>query len=340
MRRMALAAACLFTLCGCGGSGFSGPSHFTDPVFTATPLAMSSIVRVWPLGALSGGAHEIPTKHSGMDMVDILHCPCDFSTPRDVFAPAGGTVNAIIRSGDDAIYVDVAEDFQYYIGHIVVTPGVDKGSRLSAGQKIGTTSGMAAGVDFGVVNLQVTNMFAAPERYPQIFRSADHPVSHFAEPLRSQLIAKITPAPALVYGRVSWDRAGTLEGNWYLEGTPDNETANQPDYWPNLLCFVYDPWFQDEVRIGFGTALTVNPVLVPNGGPVGISSGPAPETVTPASGLVVYQLASEVELVHTTSLAVGTLLVQMTDATHVTVEGFADQGEHTAFTANARHYVR
>src|SRR5438874_1141304 len=74
----------------------------------------------------------------------------------------------------------------------------------------------AGAMDLGIVNNAVTLFFARPDRYIPGTLHADSPFKYFAEPVRSQLYARVAAADK--DGRISFDQTGTLAGNWF---TPD-----------------------------------------------------------------------------------------------------------------------
>jgi hypothetical protein len=135
----------------CGGSGVSGP----DPVpggpspapapspatfvLRASPIEVSNLDLILPLGNLSPPSHTLPTDHIyfyvGYLRPEIRGVP--------VFAPGDGTVMSILPrdQGDVKIIVRPTSTFFYYLDHVVLDPGIRTGVRLTAGQRLARIAG-------------------------------------------------------------------------------------------------------------------------------------------------------------------------------------------------------
>ena len=80
----------------------------------------------------------------------------------DVVAPADGTIATIQHDADDAIYVTASSVHTYYVGHMLAASGLAVGQKITAGQRLGTTSPVSHALDLGVLNSTVTNAFVNP----------------------------------------------------------------------------------------------------------------------------------------------------------------------------------
>jgi murein DD-endopeptidase MepM/ murein hydrolase activator NlpD len=156
--------------------------------FTVAPLAVEALVNITALGNLNPPAHTTPSDHTYWNLTGGPGT----SPQLPVYAPASGVVSDV-RGGDDyKIMVNVTNTFVYYLDHIIPSAGIAQGSRVSAGDRIGVSSGRAAGIDFGLINMERPLAgLLAPDRYPAETRYADNPLKYYDEPLRTQLYAKV-----------------------------------------------------------------------------------------------------------------------------------------------------
>src|SRR5438034_7194097 len=151
--------------CG-GGGGGGGPSNTSDPcevaslgsanaafsaagIFNVSPILIGAISFITPLGNLNPpNAHVYPTDH-------MFLLPTNTAAGANVVsAAAAGKIVQLFQpagaGGDWKMVVQVDSSFVYYYDHITPAGGVAVGSTLNAGQAVGTNSGAAAAVDFGV----------------------------------------------------------------------------------------------------------------------------------------------------------------------------------------------
>jgi hypothetical protein len=339
MRRLGQAAlATLGVLAGCGGSsGTSNPAAPTQPaqepalaqtlVFSQSPIDVAAIEFVVPLGNLNPPDHTLPTDH-----VYFYHRLRNPAAPvYDVVAPAGGLVREARRGNDDVVRVQVTASATYYLGHVKLDPSIQQGLPIAAGQKLGTTSTLSYGLDVGLVNYDRTLSFVNPARYGDDTRNADSALRFFAEPVRSALYAKVDRRGGDLDGRIDFDVAGRLAGNWFLDGLPVGESTIL-GAGPKQLAFVRDVAEPDAVRISIGGTLAMEGVFaVP-------ASLPDPANVGPGSGRVAYPLYIGTP---GSGPAAGLLVVEMIDAETIRAEAFAgSQQSDAAFTPAAQVYRR
>ena len=334
---LALSAACG----GASGGGTStGPTGSTGPnlppgtpsgpfVFRASPIAVDAIRVITPLGNLNPPDHTVPTDHIYF-YVAIPDAGESPAARRTAFvAPADGTVTSLYTSSgttDVKVVVRATTTVSYYLDHLIPEISLVPGTKVTAGQRLGT-SGAAYAVDLGVMNDTVRLMgFVNPSRYPPDTLQAEAPLKYFEEPLRSQLYAKVQRIGPDLDGKIDFDIPGRLSGNWFGQGD------NIP------LAFAYDTFDPGQVRIAVAglprSGFYISLVFA-------IAAGdPFPRDVSVASGKVRYTLTNS----RTGPPLGGTpstrLLVQMLDEGRIRAEGFLYPSTADDFTSAAKTYVR
>jgi hypothetical protein len=322
---------------GCHGSdtptGTLPEGTGTRP-FTVAPVKMDSL-SIIALGWLSPPPHTTPSDHIylikgspvGRDMATL-------SSP--VYAVAGGVVIRLLQRGpgDTKLTIAVTSTFRYYFDHLNMTAGLTEGSRVTTGQVLGDTK-VAGGVDFGVINEEWTNPFVNPSRYGDDTRHADSPIKYFVEPLRSQLYAKVWREGADKDGRIAQDVAGTLAGNWFLEGLPNDASSMGPDGWNKQLAFVADPLVPSRPRVSIGGQLASSGLWT-------LAAGDPPfASITPASGQVQLHLTTvDPNYPDRPAVQIGMMLVQLLAPDRLRAEVFPSANEALAFTGAAKIYLR
>jgi hypothetical protein len=321
----------------CAGES-SAPAEppLVDIVFTVSPLRPEHLTYIAPLGGLNPPGHTIPNDHIGFYYVD--RCPCDLS-PRPVFAPAAGTVRVIRRESDDAIEVgepttatDSHKQPWYYMGHVILRPEIREGSRLVAGQEIGTTSARAFGVDLGVVDRRVQNRFIVRERYNDKALYGGKPLRYFTDPLRSELYARVRREGADKDGVFDYDIAGRLVGGWFHESVPRDYRSTSPEGWGRTLAFVYSEWNPAQPHVSVGGTITQPAVWWIDPG------DPDFRDVSTASGVVRYRLS--IAPASAARPPDYVLLVQLLADDRLKIEAFPGSAQPTDFTLNASIYRR
>ncbi|MBI1777945.1 MAG: hypothetical protein HYR63_21620 [Proteobacteria bacterium] len=308
----------------------SSPAIGAVPVlFTASPIDPNAIEWISPLGNLNPPGHALPTDHIYFYFADPDARESWVDRRTAVLAPADGTVADIFQGGpnstDIKVFVNVSATLSYYVDHVIPDYPIARGTRLAAGQRIGTT-GSAYAIDLGVVNHALTQGFANLSRYiAGETLHGDAPLKYYDEPLRSQLYGKVRRIGTECDGTFNYDVAGRLSGNWFSGGgtTP--------------LAFAYDTYDPSQVRISVPYGLKPHV----NGGTVAIAPGdPLPRDVSAASGKVLYTLTTSRTGLPLRGDPVGRLLVQMVDDTHIRVEMFSMSDSAADFTGNALIFAR
>jgi hypothetical protein len=332
-RLTAILAGAAIAACGGGRSSPVAPGAAADGPFAlkAAVVDPANVDFIVPLGNLNPPGHTLPTDHIYF-YVGFLR-PSIRAVP--VFAPGDGTVQDVFGSGtsDVKVFVRVNGTFSYYVDHVVPDAGIARGGRVTAGQRLGTSGTAGFGVDLGVLNFGLTVPFVTPGRYSGDSLHADAPLKYYDEPLRSQLYALVRREGADKDGKIDFDVAGRLQGNWFHESLPIGESA-QPAGWTRHLAFVYDNVQPAQPRISIGG-------VVASAGVFGVADGdPSFSTVTPESGIVAYRLRYGGALGAPLETQAGTLIVQMLDASRIRVEVSAAAVPPASFSAAAQVYVR
>ena len=325
------AAGCSRTTDPAGGDPPGGSSAAES--LTALPVDPQEIKYIVALGNLNPPGHTLPTDHMYLYMMNPDSCPCDLARQRTLYAPGGGVVAYVVRGADDGVTVRMNADVLYSLGHLLLDPAIQPGTPITAGQVLGTTSGLSFALDFGVYDRRVVNTgFVNPARYPATTLITDGPLKHYAEPYRTGLYALVRRDGAEKDGKIDYSQAGRLVGDWFLLGLPPADSYGPPG-WPKSLAFVYDNRHPTEVRISIGGTLALQGVYAI--GP----ADPVPATVAPAAGAVRYSLYSPFSMPPGGS-TLGALLVQMTAPDTLRVEAFPGAGGSVAFTDSAKVYTR
>ena len=314
---------------GCGGSsgGPDGPSGTPTPTaltFRASPIAMESIRWITPLGNLNPPDHSTPTDHIYFYFANPDAGETALARRTTFLAPADGTVLTVFSGvgSDSKLFVRATSTIRFYVDHVILDPGIGTGATLTAGQRIGTTGG-AFGIDLGVVNPAVTlTGFVNPSRYGEDTLHTDAPLTFYEEPLRGQLYAKVQRIGADLDGKIDFDVAGRLSGNWFTEQGA------------SALSFVYDTYDPSQVRIASAGAIGTPTVYAI------AATDPLPRDVSPATGRVRYTLTRSRTGLPAPGTPVGQMLVQMLDPQRIQAEIVLSLTPAADFSANARVLIR
>jgi hypothetical protein len=330
----------LLPSCGGGGGGSNGGGNGLPPgpgTFSVSPIEVAAITNLEPLGAMNPPGHTIPTDHVYFYYVPINIGPVAASEPWPVLpvrAPGSGKVSWMISSSgpntDSKVMVDMTGDFSYYVDHVVLDPGIQVGTAVSAGQRIGQTGPYSGAVDLGVVYRAVTLAgFVNPARYQGQTLHTDSPYRYFAEPLKSQLYALVRRNAADKDGKIDYDVRGRLIGNWFHESVAVADSMG-PTAWSKQLAICPDSNHPTQMRVTIGGYCGLLGKWKPSPG------DPDPNQVSLASGKVAYRL-----LYLGDDSRAGLMLVQLLDDTRIKLQVFpgstANDGD---FTSAALIYSR
>lgn len=281
--------------------------------FIHLPMELSDMSTVLPYGTMVG-AHVIPTSHGYFG-------PADYKSARDaypVYAIADGFIVNISHRGqavgDNQDPNHVTDEYQMWFEHsctfytyydlltslssdlLQAIGGPLKGFEnktvripVKAGQLVGRIGGQT--VDFGVWNFEKTpDYFVNPKSYEDDRPYLDDMFKYFAEPIKSQLLAKSARVVDPRSGKVNYDIKGKLVGGWFREGSGGfngppgvQQTANRR-YWDGHLAIAYDYIDPASIKFSIGnfkgsaTQFTVK------------GNAPDPATVGVETGLIKYEL--------------------------------------------------
>ena len=198
MQRLTIGLAAFVTagLTACGGSGGT-PTTPTDPgtpgtgpwAFRASPIDVALIHSIAPLGTVSGPSRWLPTDHLYFRFAEPSQSAVALRT--SFFAPADGTVRDVFPGAGSDVGVDitVTTTITYRIGHLIPSVALARGTRVTAGQRLGTT-GISFDIDLSLFNEALTLFFVNPVR-------AGNQV-HTDAPLK--VLRGTAPQPALCEG--------------------------------------------------------------------------------------------------------------------------------------------
>jgi len=330
--------------------------------FTHSPMDIGDIGAIQPYGTMVG-AHVIPTSHG-------YFAPLDFHGPRDqypVYAIADGFIVSISHRGESVGDgpKTAHDEYQMQFEHTCTFWSYyDLLTSLSpdlAGQLVGRVGGQT--VDFGVWNFaKDPAFFANPESYKGDENRfyLDDMYKYFAEPLKTELLAKSARVAEPKSGRVDYDIAGKLVGNWFKEGSggfsgpPNTQQTSDRRYWDGHLSISYDYVDPTQIRFSIGNYNSQAAQFSVKG------NTPDPKDVGVETGLIKYELVNAGYIngdtgepwmlappiakpqLKANGPVKGTALLQMTDANTLKLELFPGKTADAVsqFTSAALIYKR
>lgn len=372
-----LLLAVLVSLLGCGSQSGGGSSGTVT--FTVSPMSVGDYKAVGPMGNLNPRmGHAFPTDHGGFAFTQNTA-----GLYYNVYAPASGTIIEITynennwpaSSGQTGTYrdwtikIEHTKDFYSTFGHMsaldatiaaqagTIQPDVNNkvSIAVSTGQVIGLCGGrpgVVTGMDWFVTDYTAAaKSFINTNRYGRSLYS-----NHFLDYCNSGLKNIYTPLifnpdisplvtreTAPLGGKIDFDVAGKLCGNWFHNSITTTEAANSE--YNKQLSFVYDQYEPTKLRVTFGGpegAVGSSTVSTPLGLWVTtyqvVNNQPEPAAVNLASGEVIYWLRGLV--INNEQTIEATLLVKIIDDQTVKAEGFTGLVTTPAFTTNVQTYIR
>lgn len=336
----AIARSCLLVLFLCCGGGGSSSGSTLPPgpgTFTALPMDSIWLNHIISLGWINPPGHTIPTDHIYFGYVQKAGDPAP-TGPLAVYAPGAATIQQILQvpvSGiaEAKVWFRMTGTFTYYLDHLVLDSSLRVGSVVAAGQRLGTT-GLGPSFDMGVIDEQINLAFINPARYGAPGYSQTYhcgkPLTYFTDALKAQLYPLVDREGPDKDGRIDFDLPARLIGNWFLDVTPP--VTDGPSGWGRELAFAYDCQHPSKILISIGGTLPLmGKWAIP-------TDAPDPADIGVAQGLVVYPLWSPFD-----PIRVGTMLVQLTDASHIKVQVFTGvpaPGDVLTFDGTALIYAR
>lgn len=361
-----LAMVMLLTACTMNNNGDdiwtwgNYPELGTGPAeFTVVPLEDGTFNEITPMGHMNLPQHPIPTSAGGFQFSSNGYS-------RPVKAPADGIITAIrythVYSPDGtksfpdyAVRIYHTNTFITWYDHL---SAIDEAVLAKAGTlaegwtkayvpvKAGDVFGKTAASPEQVVGLgmyaydkEKTLDFINPEKYGPFGAHAVFAFDYFREDIKTQLFAYIKRTAKPRGGKIDFDVAGTLSGNWIVEGS---DVISSPDPWNYWLAFVYDMYYPESRRISIGVELGKT-IGKSNGILTQPVEGPAYTEATIGSDPVVYKLADAIEgmnSVPSTSDIKYTLLAQVVEENKIKVELFNGNIDSPSFTGSEIIYTR
>ena len=350
----------------CKGKG--GPVKLT-----ASPMNLRDIGFIIPMGSMVS-AHVTPVDHQ-------YYSPVNFNAPRDtydVFAPAKGYIVSVQHRtqfvGEQQKPVDeyrvIMEHsctfWSYFDLMTSLSPQIRsqiaafKGKSLRIPIKAGELLGKVGHqtLDFGVVNADVTLPgLLDPQQYqaePWKVHTVD-PFDYFAEPVKSELLAKDLRSALPRGGKIDYDIAGRLVGNWFREHTNGYAGVDKNRYWDSHLAIAYDNIDPSQIIVSMGNFNGIAQQFAVKG------NSPDPASVSQQTGLVIYELvpynytlgdsgqpwngtsyASNIHVTRRDDQVVGVILLQVLSAANIKVEIFPGltRAQVNGFDSHAQIYER
>ncbi len=332
-----------------------------------SPMDLKDISSIMPIGLLAG-PHVTPIDH-------LYFYPKDMKN-RDaapVYAMADGYITGYsartqnvqggAQKAEYRLFMQHSCDFYSYFDLMTsldssIASQMKDGEKLKVPIKAGQVLGRvgAQSLDTAIYNYAMTLPgFVRPESYvAEDWKiHTDDFFKYFDEPLKSQMLA-LNPRKVEPYGgKIDYDVAGKLQGNWFLEGTngyagPEKyHNGQNPDgkgYWVGHFSIAPDAVNVDLVDISFGeyngqaTQFTA------------LSSSPDPALVGPSDGVVKYELTRYIQptpnptggVMARDTKVLGTVLLQVLDGGKLKMQAFPGKmaSEVAEFTSAAKTYVR
>lgn len=322
MLRRRLLAATLLLGAACGHNTLSpGGSNVAQPFqFSSAPIELSEDAYVQQRGYDVGIRSEVRFHAAGtfIPLVDVVYAPAEGT----VVAVASGRIDFSAPTGDS-----------FYLTGVV--PTVVVGQHVAARQNVGTMQSKGrqgfSEIGLGLLSSAPRPGFLRPERLSRDAAYGLPALDYFSSSLKPALSAKLINQGD---GELAADVAGTLQGLWFLEGTPvpNSDAAVRI---ADQLWFV--PSGQAAGRLSVHFFQSPPDIGLTDGSVIPLSD-PSPRTVTAASGLVTYHVNTLFPIPEGVPRL---LLVQMIDASHVRAEAFVPSTPPPAsFTSKARVFVR
>jgi len=201
--------------------------------------------------------------------------------------------------------------------------------------------GVHPGFDIGLNDTKYEHYFANPDRYPIEYRSYIPFTDYLPSDLRDEIWAINPRTVEPRGGKIDYDVASTLSGNWFLEGT------TSLDQWSRQLIFARHELYADQVYISDASPLSDGDGKLNSGkSPLlwfVFGNEPLPENVTSASGKVKYSVAAWWKFrASVPPSPEGTLMVELIQDNKLKYEWFPGKSvdEVVEFTSSARMYER
>ncbi len=331
------------------------------------PMDLSDVGSIVPAGTLAG-AHVTPIDHLYFYPKDMKH-----RDAAPVYAMADGFIvdysertqsvdTGATKQGEFRLFIQHTCDFYSYFDLMTSLDdsiaaklkGGDRHLAIKAGQVLGRVG--AQSLDTAIYNYA---MVLPGFIHPDLYKGEDWKVhtddffAYFDEPMLAQMLALNTRKVKPYGGKIDYDVAGKLRGNWFLQGTngyagPKEDQAGQngdgKGYWSGHFSIAPDAVKPEQLNISFGDyqgKATQFTALIPS---------PDPATVGVSDGIVKYELTSyaisgfsEIGSGPQRNLSVvGTVLLQVLDGEKLKMEAFPSKtaAQVASFTSAVKTYER
>lgn len=291
--------------------------------FTRYPIDLNSRSQVVQIGMTQAGSISWRVSFGGLGSEGL-----------SIFAPADGTVTALSSDSHGAVLnVLAAEGVQYQLDS-AESFSVSVGQTIRAGDLVGRrridSRQRELGVFLSMRKPTPSFTFLRPDRYPPEILYAADPVLHFTKTLREELAPILAPSGEGA-GRLSFDEAGTLMGQWYDPALPPPDSLNPLTR--NSRLWFFEPAGTSSVHVVFPGPHDV----AASGRPQDHPGFRHPRGVRPGDGPVAFRMEPLTPGANTMIL-----LVEMLDSGRVRVESFDTYytPSPSAFTHRAREFTR
>lgn len=226
----------------------------TNVQYTHAPTDLTEVYEISPLGNIGPPGHTLPTEHTYLhiqpggtsDRTVPLYAPGDIriinvSSDADGAAPGRDEyVIAFALCKDVLGYFNHVKGISDELKNVLATrecaqwssnPGnicsKDIFYKVDGGTVIGEVGHQQGNFDFGTYDYRVKNAFVNSDRYGDTQATGFNqsrslsivcPYDYYGGALKDQLYDKILRTGAPQCGKVMYDVAGTLQGNWFVGG--------------------------------------------------------------------------------------------------------------------------
>ena len=213
---------------------------------------------------------------------------------------------------------------------------------VSAGDTIGYV-GPHGAMDFSVIDYDLNLNFLNRDIYPEVYLYSGNVFDYFRQPLRGQLEAIAMRELPPRGGKIDYDVAGRIIGNWFLEGT------DEFIQWSRQLAIVYHDIFGERIAISDGSPMRDVPGIENPGYPDNFwvrGNSPAPEDIGVGDGVVKYVLIygrdgfREPPFDDEDRPVQGVALVEMIETDKIRFQVFKGVEDADGFTSASKIYVR
>ena len=313
-------------------------------VFSQYPVDPYDITFIIALGHQSPPGHTRPSDHMyfvGVTPGTILYAPVSGKV-LDTFTFDEGN-----GEHDNRITIGVTSTSSYYFMHVLLDSGIKVGDKIKTGQRLGIIGATnVTNFDMGVMLKTIHIPFLDTALYGPGSLYCDSPIKHYPADMQAALYARVQRTGDEKDGKICYDEAGKLSGNWIAEAAKSFDPLNADNYESYFVSFAYGCFDPSRMIISIGNDsffTSVNGNASFNGDQLFYVQDGAEkfETITPASGKATYKLYGTGEFNPNLNQRLGLLIVQMMDDQKIKIEFFDDTlSDDHDFTSNAKIYVR